>query len=215
MDAPLALRLQAFEDDVRALIPSFAETVDRMVANLDAAGVGESAPAVGKPMPAFLLPNQAGRLVALQTLLERGPVVVAFHRGQWCPYCRLSADALAKLEPEIKASRGQIVLVTPNLEAVNEELRSLSRGRFDVLTDLDNGYALSLNLAIRIPDDMRQMMVASGHDLTVKQGNGAWMLPIPATFVIGRDGMIKGRFVDPDFRRRMAREDIMAALQAA
>ena len=104
MDAPLSVRLQAFVDDVRSLSPTFADIVDRMVSRLKLSGAGESAPAPGERMPPFLLPDQDGHLTNLEDLLSRGPAVVSFHRGHWCPYCRLNTDARAKIEPEVAAA---------------------------------------------------------------------------------------------------------------
>ena|SRR5271166_3579568 len=86
---------------------------------------------------------------------------------------------------------------------------------FPVLTDVDNGYALSLNLAIWIGPDLEDLLSSFGRLLPEYQGNNAWILPIPATFVVGRDGRISARFVDPDFRRRMSVEELIAALQTA
>jgi AhpC/TSA family len=124
MDAPLSVRLQTFADDVRTLSPSFADIVDRMVNRLKLSGAGQSAPAPGEPMPPFLLPDQDGRLTNLEDLLSRGPAVISFHRGHWCPYCRLNADALAKIEPEVAARGGQIVAITPELQEFAAELKS-------------------------------------------------------------------------------------------
>ena len=84
-----------------------------------------------------------------------------------------------------------------------------------MLTDIDNGYALSLNLAIWVGEELERLMAASGRDLPRYQGNDAWFLPIPATFVLGAEGTIKERFIDPDYRRRMAVEDLLEALKAA
>jgi hypothetical protein len=77
---------------------------------------------------------------------------------------------------------------------------------------MDNGYALSLNLAIWVGAELRRML-ADSQDIPSFQGNESWLLPIPATFVVGTNGLIKARFVDPDFRRRMAIEDLLAALR--
>ena len=215
MDAPLAERLQAFADDVRTLSPEFAGIVERMVARLRDAGTGLSAPGPGEPMPAFVLPSHDGRLVALDALLASGPVVVSFHRGQWCPYCRINADALARLQAEVAPHGAQIVLITPNVEQFNAELRGDVGATFPILSDLDNGYALQLDLAFRVPDEKREAMKAAGWDIAAFQSSDAWMLPIPATFVVGTDGIVKARFVDPDYRKRMAVEDIVAALRQA
>ena len=124
LDAPLAGRLQAFADEVRSLSAEFADTVERMVARLKASGAGESAPSPGEPMPEFLLPDQNGRLVSLSELVARGPVVVAFHRGHWCPYCRITADALTRIHDQIEGLGAQLVVITPEIERFNKELRS-------------------------------------------------------------------------------------------
>jgi hypothetical protein len=83
---------------------------------------------------------------------------------------------------------------------------------FPILTDIDNGYALSLNLAIWIGAEMQRMM-AGRQDLPSFQGNDSWTLPIPATFVVGTNSIIKARFVDPDYRKRMAIEELLAAMR--
>src|SRR5690349_19040529 len=91
MDARLSDRLAAFADDVRRLSPEFADVVERMIARLKDTGTGTEAPKPGEPMPDFLLPDETGRLHSLADYVGRGPVVIAFHRGHWCPYCRISA----------------------------------------------------------------------------------------------------------------------------
>lgn len=213
MDAPLAQRLQAFADDVRSLDAAFADIVDRMVSRLKTSGAGETAPAPGERMHPFLLPDQDGHLVSLDQLLSRGPAVISFHRGHWCPYCRLNADALAKMEPEVTAAGGQVVAITPELQQFTSELKSDSKIPFPILTDLDNGYALALNLLIWVDDEKRRAMTAAGWDISAYQGNDTWTLPIPATFVVATDGVVKARFVDPDYRKRMAIEDILTAVR--
>lgn len=215
MDAPLGERLQAFADEVRLLSPEFAEIVDRMVLRLEAAGAGDKSPAPGEPMPRFLLPDQGGSLVGLDAMLSQGPVVVSFHRGHWCPYCRINADALAKAAPELNRFGAQIVAITPETQEFVAELKQDAEAPFPILSDIDNAYALQLNLAIWINDEKRNAMTASGWDIAPYQRNAMWTLPIPATFVVGTDGLVKARFVDPDYRRRMPVEDILAALEAA
>ena len=98
MDTSLNQRLQALADAVRTLSPTFAEAVDRLVSRLQQSGAGASAPGPGDPMPPFVLPDESGRLVSLEQLLSKGPAAVVFHRGHWCPYCRISACAGAGTE---------------------------------------------------------------------------------------------------------------------
>lgn len=214
LNAPLAERLQAFADEVRALNAEFADTVERMVARLRLAGAGESAPHPGDPMPEFMLPDQSGTLVSLTELVERGPVVIAFHRGHWCPYCRITADALSRIHGQLQELGAGLVVITPEIERFNRELREAVGARYPVLSDMDNGYALMLNLAFYVGDEKKQLMKFAGWDIPPYNANDNWTLPIPATFVVGSDGLVKARHIDPDYRKRMDVEAILDAVAA-
>jgi peroxiredoxin len=195
MDAPLSVRLKAVADTVRRLRPEFTVAVDRMVARLEANQVGASAPQIGD-------------------LLERGPVVVSFNRGHWCPYCQLNADGLAEIAPEVRRLGAEIVAISPETHQYGAALRDYAGAPFPVLTDLDNGYSLSLNLAFWVGDEKREAMKESGFDISLYNGNETWILPVPATFVVGRDGLVKARHIDPDYRRRMELDAIVGAVAA-
>jgi peroxiredoxin len=215
MDASLAERLQAFADAVRQLGPHFQEAVDKLVSRLREHDVGEKAPRPGEPMPAFVLPDETGRLVTLGELVKQGPLAITFHRGYWCPYCRINTHALAEAQGEIAAEGGQIAAIMPDQQHFTAGLKAEADAPFPILTDIDNGYAMSLNLAFWVGADMQQLMTFAGWDVSKSQGSNTWLLPIPATFVVGTDGEVKARFVDPDYRKRMAVEDLLAALKRA
>ena len=215
LEAPLADRLQAFADELRRLDPRFAAAIDALVSRLAESHAGATAPKVGKPMPPFLLPDDQGRLVRLEDLLGKGPVALAFNRGHWCPYCRINVDALARAEKEVAAEHRHVAAIVPDRQKFAVWLRSEAKAPFPVLTDMDNGYAMTLDLAFYVGDELKHMMVSSGWDPSVSQGTDNWMLPIPATFIIGTDGIIHARFIDPDYRMRMAIEDLLAALRSA
>jgi peroxiredoxin len=212
LDGTLGERLKALADDVRGLSSDFADVVERMIQRLRDSGVGEKAPRVGEPMPEFMLPDQSGRLVTLSELLGRGPVVIAFHRGHWCPYCRVNAAGLASIEAGVRDKGASMVVIMPEVEKFAVELARDSDAHFPILSDMDNGYALMLNLAFYVGDEKRRYMKGAGWDISLFQGNSSWTLPIPATFVVGRDGLVVGRFIDPDYRKRMALDELMAAV---
>jgi peroxiredoxin len=213
MEGTLNEQLQAYAAAGREIFPAYGEAVDRLVIRVNENGGGENAPHPGEPMPAFVLPDETGRLVALPSLLERGPVTVMFFRGHWCPYCRLNVRAVIRAYDRIKALGADVVAIMPETQEYAAQFKSEAGAPFPVLTDLDNGYALSLNLAIWLGAEIERLL--SYLDMRSFHGNDGWVLPIPAAFVIGRDGMVKARFVDPDFRRRMAIEDLLAALKDA
>ena len=213
LDGSMAERLDVFADATRKLHPSTAAIIDRLVARLRQHEAGEDAPKPGDVMPTFVLPDENGKLVSLKDLLARGPAVVTFHRGHWCPYCRISISTLVKAQPRIEALGAHMVAIVPDREQFVAEMREDCSVNFPILSDMDNGYAMSLNLAIWVGSEMQEYMTKIGRMLPQYQGNESWTLPIPATFVIGKDGRIKSRFVDPDYRTRMAIEDLTDTLK--
>jgi peroxiredoxin len=214
IDASLDEQLQMFSQSTRQRSPDFADAIDRLVERLRQNGAGGSAPRPGEPMPPFILPDETGHMVSLDDLIAEGSVAVTFHRGHWCPYCRININALAQAHQKISQEGGQIVAIMPDRQQFSSELKLKGELPFPILTDMDNGYALSLNLAIWIGEEMKKIMTDRRQDVPAYQGNDSWMLPIPATFVVGQDGRIKARFVDPDYRKRMAIDDLLAALRA-
>ncbi len=213
MEGPLKQRLSAYAAASLKVLPEYAEAVDRLVARIHKNGGSDSAPKHGEEMPDFVLPDETGALVRLDALRAKGPVAVMFHRGHWCPYCRLNVNALVHAQDRIATANGQVVIVTPERQQFAKQFKDDSNAPFPVLTDLDNGYALSLNLAIWLSPDIQNIL--SYNDIPSFHGNDAWMMPIPATFIVGRDGLVKTRYLDPDFRKRMEIDDLIAALKAA
>src|SRR5246127_3945284 len=148
MEGTLNEQLQTYAAAGREIFPAYGEAVDRLVARVNANGGGEKAPPPGEPLPAFLLPDENGRLVALPSLLEQGPLAVMFFRGHWCPYCRLNVRAVIKAYVRIRGMGAQVVAIMPETQEYAAKFKTEAGAPFPVLTDLDNGYALSLNLAI-------------------------------------------------------------------
>lgn len=211
-DAPLVDRLDSYARTLREINQPFAEAVDRLVDRLAVVGAGANAPMVGDTLPEFLLPDDQGHLVTLAALLDAGPVIVAFRRGHWCPYCLLATKALARVQSAAMQQGAKLVVISPEREFFTKELKSRTGSEFPILSDMDNGYALSIGLAISVGEEMRDFMSRRGRDLSTYHGNDAWVLPIPATFVLDRSGRIVFRHVDADYRRRANVEEILGAI---
>lgn len=213
MEGTLNEQLRAYADASREVFPAYGEAVDHLVTRLNGNGGGETAPHPGDAMPPFILPDESGRLVTLPSLLANGPAAVMFFRGHWCPYCRLNVRAVIQAHDRIAAMGAQIVAIMPETQEYTRAFKVDAAAPFPVLTDLDNGYALSLSLAIWLGAEIQRLL--SYQDMAKFHGNDGWMLPIPAVFVVGRDGIVKARFVDPDFRKRMEIDDLLKALEQA
>ena len=212
MEAPLHVRMAAFSEAVREFGLPFAEAYDDLVARIRSGEAGSTAPEPGTPMPDFLLPDTGGRLVSLDEIISEGPAVVSFNRGHWCEYCTIELTAFRQGLNEIAAHGARVVSIMPEAEVFTSKAAANAGNAFTILSDIDNAYALTMGLAIWLGDRVRTLYLSHGLNLERFQNSPNWFVPIPATFVVGRDGVIKARHVDPDFRNRMDIEDTIAAL---
>lgn len=215
MDAPLNTRLAAYAAKLRELNFPFAEAYDELVGRLLVGEIGTAAPKAGDWMPPFILPSRGGQLVDLEELLRNGPVVVSFNRGHWCPFCKIELRTIARYHAEISAIGGQVVSIIPDRQQFADQLYQETHNELTILTDIDNGYALSLGLVMWLGDRLKTLMKGRGHQLETYQGNDGWFVPLPATFVIGTDGRVIARHAEPEFRNRMDIDEILTALQSA
>ncbi len=211
-EGPLKERLEDFSNGVRKLSLPFAEAYDELVARLAAGEAGAGAPKVGDRMPPFLLPGGEGRLISLDMLISSGPAVISFNRGHWCEYCAIELSALSQALNTLVAKGANVVSIMPETREFVQSASAACGGRFEILSDIDNGYALDTGLVIWLGDRVRAIYLKHGLHLARYQDSESWFLPIPATFVVGRDGRVAARYVDPDFRRRMEIDDILAAI---
>jgi peroxiredoxin len=215
MDAPLNVRLAAYAAKLRELNFPFAEAYDDLVSRLIEGQIGAAAPSIGDIMPPFLLPGRDNRLVSLEDLLRSGPLVLSFNRGHWCPFCRIELKTIASHHKEIVKIGGRVVSILPEKQEFAQRLRAETLEDFTILSDIDNGYALSLGLVMWLGERLNELMQGRGHQASTYQGRDGWFVPLPATFVLASDGRTVARHVDPDFRRRMEIDDILTALRKA
>jgi peroxiredoxin len=215
MDAPLEARLAAYAEASAQYAPQFVGPIAELIARLRRSGAGTTAPASGQKMPDFMLPDETGTLRSLEGFLADGPLALVFDRGHWCPYCRINMATLAGAHDAIRAEGGQLVAVTPERQPYALALRESAGARFPFLSDMDNGYALSLGLAFFMGTELHDLYTSVGNRFAEYQGSDTGMVPIPATFVIAPDGTVAARFIEPDYRRRMEIDDLIAAVAAA
>ncbi|MEH6361845.1 MAG: peroxiredoxin-like family protein [Amylibacter sp.] len=193
--------------------PKVAVAYQDIVDRLERSGAGGSSPRVGDILPPFQLPNDCGQFVSSADLLANGPMIVSLNRGHWCYYCRYELQALQESIKQITELGANIVAITPETQTYANRLKAQCGLEFPVLSDVDNGYALSIDLAIWLGKDIKPLYDDLGYDLEQFQRNAGLMVPIPASYVVDTDGRIVAEFVDPDFRKRMATSDIIAALK--
>lgn len=173
-----------------------------------------SALGVDAAAPDFTLPDAQGRPVTLSALLRAGPVVVTFYRGGWCPYCNIQLRAYEAVLPQMTALGARLVAISPQLPDGSLSTAERNGLTFDVLSDLGNAAARSFGLVYALPDELRAALASNNKALPGINGDDSWELPVPATYVIAPEGRVALASLDVDYRRRLAPEDILAALSA-
>ncbi len=184
------------------------------MARIQASGAGTDAPGPGHRAPDFTLPDPDGEAVTLSTLLKQGPVVLNFFRGGWCPFCNLEFRSLHSALPAIEAAGASLVGVSPERPEVAARTREEKDLRFRLLCDAGNAVARRWGLVMQVPEVIRPWYARWGIDLPAANGDDSFELPLPATYVIGPDGVIAAAFVDRDYTRRMEPAEVVSALQA-
>ena len=210
-------RLGEWWDDTRERAPEVYDAYTRFVRELGARDFARQVLKRGDATPDFALPNSEGHIVRSGDLIRRGPLVISFFRGGWCPYCRMELEALQEIYPAIEAQGALLTAITPYTAAALAADKHGAGGLgFDVLSDVDNGVALLFGLVFRVPDYIHDLWQRLGIDLGARHGNDSevWLLPIPATYVIDRRGRIRYAHIDSDFRKRMEPGEILRRLAA-
>lgn len=211
----LADQLRAQNQSSRSRIPQEALVVmDAATAELAASEMMEASLQVGDTVPPFVLPDPTGNSVAILDLLAGGPVVLAFYRGGWCPYCSTELRALQSVLPELRQVGATLLAISP--QTPDNSLSTVEKLElaFPVLSDTGNQVARSFGLVFSLPESLRGVYQSFGIDLPAANGDDSFELPVPATYVVRRDGKVVWRFVDPDYTRRAEPGDVLAALEA-
>jgi len=207
--------LTATAEKVRAALPPpIFDAIERSVADLRDTGIAQGATGVGA-RPALPTLNDAdGHPFDLAAQAAKGPLVLVFYRGGWCPYCDVTLRALQAALREVRELSAQLVAVTPEQPERIEETVGRAGVAFPVLHDSGNAFAQSLGLVFSLPESLRPQYAALGIDLPAFNGDATFSLPVPATYVLDRDGTVAYAFVDADFKRRAEPAAILAALRS-
>jgi peroxiredoxin len=195
-------------------VPAGAHAImKRATYELIASGAAERVRKSG-PAPMFELKNAGGEAVRLADLLDRGPVVLSFYRGIWCPYCNLDLQELELYADRIRAAGATLAAITPQT-AVNSR-KSIAEHRLSlpILSDPINAVADQYGLRFRLPDYLIDLYQGLGVDLPTFNGDSSWSLPIPARFIIDRQGQIRHAEADPDYTRRPEPAELLPILES-
>lgn len=215
----LQAKLDAFKADFEAGKPpynvpySVIETMHRATRELIESGLAGRALKAGDVAPGFTLNDPDGAPISSADLLAKGPLVVSFYRGVWCPYCNMELQALQAVLPEFRKAGASLVAVSPQ-NPVNSRKSVRNNGLdFPILSDPHNDVAAKFGLRFELPDYLVELYKSLKNDLPNFNGDDSWTLPMPGRFVIGQDGVIRYAEVNPDYTRRPEPEEMLPVLR--
>ena len=217
----LQAKLDAFKADFEAGKPpykvpySVIETMRRATAELIASGAAERALKAGDKLPAFNLSDPEGKAVSSSDLLARGPLVISFYRGVWCPYCNMELQALEEALPKFRELGASLVAISPQNPVNSRKSVRQNNLTFPILSDPNNEVAAAFGLRFELQDYLVDLYKSLKNDLPAFNGDPSWTLPMPARYVVGQDGIILYAEVNPDYTHRPEPEDMVPALHVA
>lgn len=185
---------------------------EKGIREIDAAGITENAIQDGQTAPDFALTNAKGKNVSLYDQLKNGPVVLTWYRGGWCPYCNLTLRELQKHLPQFKELNATLLALTPELPDKSLSTKEKNELEFEVLSDLDNVMARAYGLVFTLPADVAESY-SNSFSMLEYNGNDTKELPLPATYVIDREGKVRYAYLAADYRTRAEPEDILEVLR--
>lgn len=210
----LAEELFAYKASFKARVaPERLAMMEGATAQLRASGIEHRALRQGDRAPALTLPDATGIPIDLAPLWQRGALVLVFYRGGWCPYCNLELRAWQRTLARLGALGGSLVAISPQTPDNSLTTAEKNELAFPVLSDTALQAAEAFGIAFELPSELVALFSGAGNDLPVINGNGKWVLPIPATYVIGPDGRIAFAHVEADYRERAEPADVLGAVE--
>ncbi|MGF6573737.1 peroxiredoxin [Paraburkholderia sp. GAS333] len=214
-------KLDAFRADFKAGKPPFNAppeihpVMERATAELIASGQAGRAIKAGDRAPHFNLKDQNGNDVSSAALLVKGPLVVTFYRGVWCPYCNIELQAINEVLPQILAYGANVVAISPQTAVNSRKSVRTNELNFPVLSDVNGQTGADFGLRFVLPEYLVELYRNLKNDLPAFNNDPGWTLPMPARYVIGQDGIVLYSEVNPDYTRRPDPSDMFPVLEKA
>jgi peroxiredoxin len=213
---PLREILAERKELIAKYVPPETQAIrSRVVAELKEGGISDRVLSIGAKAPAFELKDHNGKPVSSAELLAKGRLVICFFRGRWCPFCVGQLEAMNLISPEIERTGGSLVAISPQTVQQSFLLADQHKLCFPLLSDAGNQVARQFGLVYRVPDDQQAIYRRAFVNLPFANGDDSWELPIPATYILSRDGTVFYASAEPDYTQRPEPSDILQRLRAA
>jgi peroxiredoxin len=198
---------------IKKSAPERTALMEGATADLKASGIEHTALQSGVNAPSVSLLDMTGHKVNLSDLWQKETLVVVFYRGGWCPYCNLELRAWQTHLDSLKQLGAGLVAISPQTADSSLSTAEKNQLQFTVLSDTNLEVAKAFGIAFEMPENLIDLYKSFGNDLSLVNGNGRWVLPLPATYVIGRDGKIIYAHVEADYRVRAEPADVLARIK--
>jgi|TARA_B110000263_G_C15155784_1_gene440040 peroxiredoxin len=206
-------QLKAKYEEIKKNAPNEVAIFDADTESFISSGDAPQGLQVGDQLASFELPNQLGQTISLDELQGDSNIVISFYRGGWCPYCNIELCVLQQALPEFKSHGARLIAISPQLPDESMSTAEKNELSFPVLSDAGNKVAREFGLVFTLSEQLRPLYESFNIDLPATNGDKSFELPIPATFIIDSDGVVKGAFVNADYKQRMDLSDIINVLK--
>jgi peroxiredoxin len=206
-------QLEAKNAEFAGILPAEAlALMKKAVDDLSLTPILETAAKTDTILPEIILPNIKGEQVSVQDILSNNRVLLVFYRGGWCPYCNLELQALQDLLPKFEEKGIKIIAISPEKPENGVATAESHNLGFEVLTDTDNTIAKQLGLVYKLPNELNELYLELGINVSENQGNNNLELPIAATYLIEQDSKISYHFLEEDYTKRAEPSEILEKL---
>jgi peroxiredoxin len=224
-----SLEESAAGPDVRPLREIFAERKDliakyvpaeiqaihsRAIAELNEKKIGDISLSAATKAPVFQLQDQNAKPVSSADLLAKGHLVICFIRGRWCPFCVGQLEAMNLIVPQIQRAGSSLIAVSPQTVSQSFFMADQHKLRFPLLSDPGNHVARQFGLVYRVPDYQEAVYRRVFINLPFANGDESWELPVPATYILNRNGSVVFSSVNADYTERPEPAEILSQLAA-
>jgi len=211
----LSTQLSTVYDNFQKNAPAqFTQSLNSANSDFEATFKPQSTIKVGEKLPTFVLSDALGKQVASDELLKKGPLLISFYRGSWCPFCSLELRALQVNADKFQAKGVTLVAISPELPDTSLSTAEKNELTFPVLSDVGNKFARELGIIFPMPDTVRPTFKALGHDLVARNGDDSFEVPVPATLLVDGEGIVRNAYINPHYWERVEPSTVLEWIEA-
>lgn len=169
---------------------------------------------INSKAPDFSIKDQNGKMVSLKELRKKGPIVIVFYRGNWCPYCNKELKNLQDSLELITAKNAQVIAITPEAAEGITKTVEKTGAKFPILYDADAKLAKAYQVAFDVDEKTAKRYKSFDIDLlAINKQKDVPVLPVPAVYIVNKDGSVTYRYFEADYKRRVSVRELLEQIK--